>query len=109
VRGDYVSKCCRATAAIGGRALPSRNATQGLGSILCSRGRRLLPLLESEIAVGGALHDGLGTSQRHIGAEALKYRKVAVAVKQEAEFREPMRLVEFRVVAACDVEVKGIA
>src|SRR4051795_3662573 len=75
----------------------------------CSRSRRLRPLLESEIAVGGPLHDRLGTSQRHIGAEALKYREVAGAVKQEAEFREPKRLVEFRVVAACDVEVEGIA
>ena len=59
--------------------------------------------------MAGALHDGLSTGQRHIGAEGFEYREVAVAVKQEAEFREPKRLIEFRILAACYVEAERIA
>lgn len=56
----------------------------------------------------GALHDRLRALQREIRTESLHHSEIPVAVEQIAQLRETEFLVELRVPAAHDIEIKPL-
>src|SRR5882757_8129762 len=59
-----------------------------------------------EVAVAGALHDGLGALELELGVVALAERAVAVARQQMADLAQTHRLVGLGVAALHDVELE---
>src|SRR6185369_12920364 len=74
-----------------------------------SAGRRLRgPRHEAEVAVGCALHDGLGARERDLRVEALDEGEVAVARQQRADLGDAEAAVHLRIAAARDVERQAL-
>src|SRR6266567_7883741 len=62
----------------------------------------------AEVAMIGALHDGLRARELDVGAEPFRGRKIGGADQEKAELRLAQRLVELGVGASLHVEREGV-